>query len=692
MDNILLEIGSEEIPAGYIAPALSFLSSEFVQKLDIARISHGKVKTYGTPKRLAVEIEDVDSRQSSLEMEVMGPPVRIGYDATGKQTVAAEKFAEKLNLSPDQLRIKDTPKGQYLFASVVESGLDTITILQTLMPELILSIPFPKVMKWGDLSIQFTRPIHSVLALYGENIVPFDTGNILSNRFALGHRFMSPGKIYIPRPSEYVSSLRSAHVIAEISERKELVKKEISGIAENLGGRVSPDSELLDTVTNLVEYPVAVAGRFDPEFLELPEEVLITSMREHQKYFAVIDKNERLMPCFIAVNNTRAKNMDVVANGHERVLRARLRDAQFFYRSDLEIPMEFFVDKLKGILFQAKLGTVYEKTMRVQQLVRFIANEAGLDSCGIKLAERASLLSKADLVSHMVVEFPKLQGIMGRVYAAISGEPDSVSLAIEEHYRPTSSGGKLPETLTGSIVSIADKIDSICGCFSIGLIPTGASDPYALRRQAVGIIQIMLNRNFSFSFSQLLETSLRIYDKFDNDQILKTVSDIQTFFQNRMSFLLAESGFAKDSIAAVLSASSDNIPNVWKRVQALEELKTAPDFEPLATAFKRVVNIIRKTEIDSTQRINSSLFQDPSETVLYDTYQTVRNLVIRHMENGDFTTALQNIASLRTPVDAFFDSVLVMTDDKEIRNNRLTLLRHITSLFDSIADFTKISA
>lgn len=692
MDNILLEIGSEEIPAGYIAPALSFLSSELVQKLANARISHGKARTYGTPKRLAVEIEDVSSRQSSLEMEVMGPPVKIGFDATGKPAVAAKKFAEKLNLSTDQLRVKDTPKGRYIFASVVESGLDTITMLQTLLPELILSIPFPKVMKWGDLSIQFTRPIHSVLALYGEKIVSFDTGNIASNRYALGHRFMSPGKIDILKPSEYISSLRNAHVIVEIPERKDLVKKEISGIAENLGGRVFQDEELLDTVTNLVEYPVAVAGRFDPEFLELPEEVLITSMREHQKYFAVIDKNERLMPCFIAVNNTRAKNMDVVANGHERVLRARLRDAQFFYRSDLEISVESFVDKLKGVLFQARLGTIYEKTMRVQQLARFIASEAGLDSNEIEMASRAALLSKADLVSHMVVEFPKLQGIMGRVYAVKSGEQDSVSIAIEEHYRPTSSGGKLPETLTGAIVSIADKVDSICGCFSIGLIPTGASDPYALRRQAIGIIQIMLNRNFSFSVSKLLETSLKIYDQFDDDHISNTVSVIQAFFQNRMSFLLAESGFAKDSIAAVISASSDHIPNVWKRVQALEELKTAPDFEPLATAFKRVVNIIRKTEIDFTQRINSSLFQDPSETALYDTYQTVKKLVTRHLENGDFTGALQNIASLRTTVDAFFDSVLVMTDDMNIRNNRLTLLGHIASLFDSIADFTKISA
>jgi len=695
MDNILLEIGCEEIPAGYIDPALTFLSSALVQRLDEARIAHGKALTYGTPKRLAVEIQAVAPKQALLEMEVLGPPVKVGFTESGKPTVAAEKFADKVRLPVDRLTVKETPKGQYLCAAVIDRGQTTPAILKTLLPDLILATPFPKIMKWSDLRIQFTRPIHTVLALYGSKVIAFKVGNISSNRFVLGHRFMSPGKIRISEPSEYCGAMRNADVLVDVAERKKMVNREVSKIAKRLGGKVFPDSELADIVTHLVEYPVAVAGKFDPAFLELPDKVLITSMREHQKYFAVIDQNDRLMPCFIAVNNTHAKDMDIVAKGHERVLRARLSDAQFFYRADLETPLDACVDKLKGVLFQAKLGTVHDKTLRVQKLAEFIGAEAGLDAAGIRTLSRSARLSKADLVTQMVVEFPRLQGTMGKVYALKSGESEAVSIAIEEHYRPTASGGQLPETLTGAILSIADKLDTLCGCFSVGLSPTGASDPYALRRQAIGVIQIMLNRDFAFSLAGIIETSLKIYDQFDPGHIRNTAVSVQSFFQSRMSFLMAEQGFAKDSIAAVLSASSEHIPNVWNRVRALEDLKTAPDFEPLATAFKRVANIVRKAAEKSldqfSPRINASLFLDPSETALYDAYQTVKKRVSRHLSQGDFAQALRNMASLRDPVDAFFAAVLVMADDPDIRKNRLTLLERIGSLFDTIADFTKIS-
>ena len=695
MDTILLEIGCEEIPAGYIDPALSFLSSTLIQKLDEARILHGKAVTYGTPKRLAVEIRAVAPKQSLLEMEVLGPPVKVGFTESGKPTVAAEKFAEKVNVPVDGLSVKETAKGQYLCARVIDRGQTTPAILKTLLPDLILATPFPKIMRWGDLRIQFTRPIHSVIALYGQKVIPFTLGNISSNRFSLGHRFMSPGKVRITEPQAYCDAMRNAHVLVDMAERKKLVNKEVSKTARQLGGKAFPDNELADIVTNLVEYPVAVAGKFDPVFLELPDKVLITSMREHQKYFAVVDKNDKLMPCFIAVNNTRAKDMNVVAKGHERVLRARLSDAQFFYRADLETPLDACVDKLKGVLFQAKLGTVHDKTRRVQKLAEFIGAEAGLAAEDIGLLSRCARLSKADLVTQMVVEFPKLQGTMGKVYAQKSGEPEAVAIAIEEHYRPTSSGGRLPETLLGAILSIADKVDSLCGCFSVGLSPTGASDPYALRRQAIGVIQIMLNRHFSFSLAGIIETSLKIYDQFDAVHIRNTLVLVQAFFQSRMSFLMAEQGFSKDSIAAVLSASSDHIPNVWNRARALEELKKAPDFEPLAIAFKRVANITRKAAKDApgqlSPRINASLFQDPSESALYDAYQTVKKRVGRHLDKGDFAQALRDMASLRDPVDTFFTAVLVMADDPGIRKNRLTLLERISSLFDSIADFTKIS-
>ena len=693
MDTVLLEIGSEEIPAGYIEPALTFLSSNLAQKLDDARIAHGKTRTYGTPRRLTVEIENVGPKQAVLETEVLGPPAKAGYDGNGKPTVAAEKFAEKVHLPLNEIRIKETPKGKYLCASVVEKGQGTVDILKTLLPDLIQSVPFPKTMKWADQKVQFARPIHSILALYGGKVISFDVGNIASSRYTSGHRFMAPDKIRISEPSEYVDALREAQVVADVDERRKMVLKEISRAAKHLGGKVLPDDELVDIVTNLVEYPAAIAGEFDKAFLELPDKVLITSMREHQKYFAVTGINGRLMPCFIAVNNTRASDMAIVAKGHERVLRARLNDARFFYRADLEAPLDACVERLKGVLFQAKLGSVYDKTLRVQKLAEFIAAEAGLDSQAIAMASRAARLCKADLVTQMVVEFPKLQGAMGMVYAAKSGEPEAVSTAIEEHYLPAYSGGPLPETAIGAVLSIADKVDSLCGCFSIGLTPTGASDPYALRRQAIGIIQIMLNQKFMFPLSRMLETSLKLYDRFDASHIADTTALVQEFLQNRMSFLLVEQGFAKDSVAAVLSAASEPVPDVWSRVSALEALKSAPDFEPLATAFKRVVNIIRKSDVQgvASLKVDTALFQDASESTLYKAFQQVREKVDNAMRRSDFPEALRAIASLRNPVDAFFDAVLVMADDPAVRGNRLALLSDIASMFDSIADFTRIS-
>ena len=692
MDTVLLEIGSEEIPAGYIVPALTFLASNLMRKLDDARVTHGKARTYGTPKRIAVEIEGVAPQQTTLKTEIMGPPAKAGYDENGKPTVAAEKFAEKVHLPLSDIHIKETPKGRYLCASVVETGRGTVDILKSLLPDMVQSIPFPKTMKWADQRVQFARPIHSILALYGSEIIPFDVGNITSNRHTSGHRFMAPDKISISEPHEYVEALRQVKVVADVDARRKMVLEEVSKTAEHLAGKVLPDNELVDIVTNLVEYPVAVAGKFDEAFLEIPDKVLITSMREHQKYFAVVDQHGKLMPCFIAVNNTHAADMAVVAKGHERVLRARLNDARFFYRADLETPLDTCVERLKGVLFQAKLGSVYDKTLRVQKLAEFIAARAGLDDRTIDMASRAARLCKADLVTQMVVEFPKLQGAMGRVYAAKSGEPEAVSTAIEEHYLPAYSGGPLPETVTGAVLSIADKIDSLCGCFSIGLTPTGASDPYALRRQAIGIIQIMLNQKFMFPLSSVLETSLKLYERFDTSHISETMLQLQEFLQNRMAFLLVEQGAAKDSVAAVLSVGAEPIPDVWNRVSALEALKSAPDFEPLATAFKRVVNIIRKSDVQTAaQKVDTSLFQDASESGLYTAFQQVKTQVDGCMGRSDFSEALRAIASLRNAVDAFFDAVLVMADDPAVRNNRLALLAGIASMFDSIADFTRIS-
>ena len=691
METLLLEIGTEEIPAGYIEPALNVLTTMLLQKMTDARIKHGSAKIFATPRRLAVEVKKVADKQKSVTSEVLGPPEKIGFNKNGQLTVAAKKFAEKVGVSESALTVKDTDKGRYLCAKKAERGLPTRTVLKSILPEVILATPFPKTMKWAELDIEFARPIHSIVALLGEKIIPFTLGDIKSGKHTYGHYFMHPAKVKISNPKDYVKTLRSVKVQVDLEGRRKNVEKEIAKAAKSVSGKVLPDEELVDIVKNLVEYPVATAGKFDKEFLEVPREVLITAMREHQKYFAVIDKNGNLMPCFVAVNNTRTKDMGLVATGHEWVLRARLADAQFFYKSDLKESCNDRVEKLKGVLFQAKLGSMYEKVQRVQKIAGFLADTVEKGSDLKKEATRAAWLCKSDLVSHVVGEFPKLQGIMGRVYASVAKEPGSVATAIEEHYRPVYSGGELPETLTGAIIGIADKIDTICGFFSIGLIPTGASDPYALRRQGLGIIQIMLRHNLSFSLSKMIGKSVKLLNVKGAKKIKEITDKVNTFLNNRMTHQLAEEGFSKDVIAAVTGVASENVPDVRNRVLALQNLKTAPDFEPLAVAFKRVVNIIKKAKAFKAKPVNKSLFQHESELALYTAYKEVNKKVSKNLDKGDLEQALHEIASLRDPVDAFFDSVMVMAKDAKIQGNRLALLKHIADLFETIADFSKIA-
>jgi glycyl-tRNA synthetase beta chain len=695
MSNLLLEIGTEEIPAGYISPALKAMSSELSRKLTDAHIDHGKTEVYATPRRLAVKVANVAAKQQSIKSEIVGPPARVGFDDQGNPTMAAHKFAEKVGVPVKRLTVKKTSKGEYLAVIKQQRGAAARTLLKDILPEVILSIPFPKKMRWADLDIEFARPIHTILALLGDKVIRFQVGHLISGRYTNGHSFMSPGKIRLAASDEYLEALRAAHVVADLQDRKTRLERDIAQVAQKLGGRILPDDELVDIVNNLVEYPVAVAGNFDKKFLDVPDEVLINAMREHQKYFAVVDKNNKLMPCFIAVNNTEARDMAVVAKGHERVLRARLADAQFFYQGDLEVTNDERVEKLKRVLFQAELGTVHAKIERVAKIGEYLttavdmgpaAEAARLDLK--KQVVRAAMLSKADLVSQVVGEFPKLQGIMGRIYATAAGELPTVAAAIEEHYRPVYSGAPLPQTLAGALLSIADKIDSICGCFSVGLVPTGASDPYALRRQGIGILQIMLDQDFTLSLAGLIEESLKQF-KPQDPQTVKT--QVYTFLRNRLTNLLVDGGFSKDTVAAVLTPAADNIPDTWRRADALEKLKAKPDFEPLAAAFKRVVNIIKKADNVQPEDLDQKLFQHESEKALLDAYERVKNSVEEDLAAGRFDQALIKIAALRDPVDAFFEGVMVMTEDLNVRRNRLALLGHIEALFGKIADFSRLS-
>jgi glycyl-tRNA synthetase beta chain len=641
---------------------------------------------------LTLIVEELAPRQTSITSEIVGPPRKAAYDAEGRPTVAAVKFAEKVGLPLAKLGLTSTAKGEYLCAVVSASGQASTGVLKTILPEVILAVPFPKSMRWAGLSISFARPIVSILALYGASSIRFEVGSIPSGRTSFGHRFMHPRKIAIADPSQYVECLRSAFVVVDPVERRELIAAAISRAAESVGGKILPDADLLDIVTQLVEFPAAAAGGFSKEYLELPNEVLITAMREHQKYFAVVDSAGRLLPHFIAVNNTPARDMTVVTRGHERVLRARLEDAKFFYHTDKGASLDRFTEKLKNVLFQAQLGSVYDKVVRIGRLAGFLAGRSGGDERLTQHVERAAYLCKADLVSHMVGEFPKLQGVMGRVYARLQGEPAEVAAAIEEHYRPVAAGAELPETSAGAILAVADKMDTLCGCFRAGLIPTGTADPYGLRRQGIGILQILRSREIALPLSELVEKALSLFDFNSETEAAETASKVGAFLENRLAYVMTEEGYDKDTVAAVLGAGVRDVPAAWRRVNALQRLKTQPDFEPIAAAFKRVVNIIRKAGETAAGEVAEGLFEHPSESGLLAAGRSVQAQLQEDLNRGQYSQALARMATLRGPVDAFFEHVMVMADDAQVRRNRLSLLALVAGLFDTFADFSKLSA
>ncbi len=691
MNTLLIEIGCEEIPAGYIVPALTVFKNKILAALTKERIDHGEAKILGTPRRLTLMVANVADTQKSKTSTLSGPPEKVGFDAKGKPTIAAQKFAEKAGIDVEKIIVADTDRGRYLTAVVEESCESSAAILEQMMTKQILAIPFPKSMRWGSLSISFARPIISLVGLLGNRVLQFTVGNINSSNQIFGHRFMSPEPVTIETADAYEALVESTNVIVDFDKRKQMLVDEIQALAKEHESQILDDPDLVDIVANLVEYPYPVVGRFDDEFLEVPDEVLITAMREHQKYFALVDEKNRLKPLFIAVNNTKAKNMNLVARGHEKVLRARLSDAKFFYEVDCESSLDAFAQKLKNVTFQAKLGSVYEKTRRIAVLVDYLAQNssyADRDALKTKLA-RAAKICKADLVSQVVIEFTKLQGLIGRAYAIKAGEDPEVADAIEQHYRPIQSGGKLPENPTAVLLAIADKLDTICGCFSVDLIPTGGADPYALRRLGIGIIQIIQAENLVFSLTSLIEKGL---DRFVSDTSKKkdVVQQVKRFLKNRMVNIMTDQGFSKEAVNSALAASFDNIPDVHLRVKALDNLRKEADFEPLAVTFKRVENIQKKAGYTKALEVDIALFEHAAETNLFEAWKTVASTVESLIEKGDYNGALEEIASLRPAVDSLFDDVMVFADDEAIKNNRIALLASVSGLFKNIADFSII--
>ena len=683
--ELLLEIGTEEIPAGYINPALSFMKKEMAKKLSELSLSFGEMKTVATPRRLTLCVSELMDKQPDRMEKILGPPQKAAFDADNKPTKAALGFASSRGTTVDQLQIETTPKGEYLMLVQELKGKPTIELLSDYIPEFIQAVPFPKSMRWGTNRSTFARPLQWLTALFGGKVVPATYNDLNTGNITRGHRFMAPEETEVTDFNQYLKILRQHEIIVDIEERRKMVEYEINTAAASADGTIVPDPELLDTVTNLIEIPIGVCGSFDQKFLELPREVLITSMRVHQKYFTVADSTGNLQANFVAVNNTRIEDKNLAAAGHERVLRARLEDALFFFKEDKQHRLEERIETLAGVIFQAKLGTMLEETERVEKLAGFLAKQ--VDSTLIEIVKRAARLAKADLVTDMVGEFPSLQGVMGRHYALADGEDPEVATAIEEHYLPLRAGSNLPKTLAGALVSLAERLDTIAGCFGIGQKPTGTTDPYGLRRHTLALLHIISGHSLRLSLSSCIDEALLLYsDKLTQD-ITETKKTILDFIQGRYLNDLTSRGIPAEAVEAVTSVSFNDIVDCRLRIEALHTISSRETFTLLAGSFKRVNNIIKDHQQDT---VNLGLFQEPAEKSLFTSYQEVAAKVEPLVETQQYENALLQILKMKDPIDSFFDDVMVMAEDAKIRQNRLSLLTTIARLFLQVGDFSKM--
>ncbi|OGQ10820.1 MAG: glycine--tRNA ligase subunit beta [Deltaproteobacteria bacterium RBG_19FT_COMBO_46_12] len=687
MKELLFEIGTEEIPAGFIPQALMDLESLAKKELEASRIDFNGIKTLGTPRRFVLVIESVSEKQKDEETRKVGPSKQAAFDGKGNPTKAAIGFAKSQSVPVESLTLVQTDKGEYVSAIKKEVGRSTLEILSFLLPKWVLSIPFQKSMRWADVSIRFARPIHWILALFGGEVVPFEVGNIQSGNKTYGHRFMHAGPIPINDVQSYLQKTREAFVMVDPVERKKKIEEGMIREGARVSGKILKDEELLDEVNFLVEYPVALCGTFDNKFLSLPREILVHSMKEHQRYFPLVDDHGVLLPHFVCISNIHPKNREVVVKGNEKVLRARLSDAAFFFEDDLKISLDQRVEQLKKVVFQAKLGTSYEKVMRFKGLALWMTER--IDPTLRELVARTSLLCKADLVTGMVGEFPKLQGIVGREYARLSKEKPEVAEAIYEHYLPGFAGDRLPSSPIGDIVSIADKMDTVVGCFGVGLVPTGTADPFGLRRQALGIIRIVLEKKYPISLRGLIEESQRQLKEKMERPVEQVKEEVLDFFRVRYQNFLLDKGCPFDVTEAVLSISFDELLDVQGRLDALRKAREWEDFESIVVAFKRAMNILKGAP--PKREIHLSLLSEPVEQNLYQSFLKVRERIDNHLNKRDYLSALLEMTHMKKPIDDFFDGVMVMIEDEAVRDNRLALLDEIGKLFLKIADFSKLT-
>lgn len=685
--NVLFEVGLEEMPARYIIETEKQLKNRTIEWLEDNRLTYGTLKTFITPRRFAVQIIDLIDKQPDLEVEVRGPAKKIAHDEAGNWSKAAIGFTKGQGVSVDDIYFQDVKGTEYIFVKKFTPGKHVNDILPT-FKDVILSMNFPKNMRWGMSKLRYIRPIKWLIALQNDQIIDFEIEGVKTSNVTVGHRFLG-GKVTINDPLNYESILREQFVIADRNNRQADILSQLNELADHNNWQIDLDNDLVEEVTDLVEFPTIFYGTFSEDYLTVPEEVLITSMKVHQRYFPVRNHDGKLLPFFIGVRNGNKDFIENVARGNEKVLNARLADGLFFYEEDQKKSIEENNEKLTKIIFQQQLGTVAEKVKRVTANAVAIADQLGLSNSEINQVERAATISKFDLVSQMVDEFPELQGVMGEKYALIFGEDPEVAKAINEQYMPRHANDQLPNSTIGSILSIADKIDTIVGCIGIGLIPTGSQDPYALRRQAMGIIQILEQQNWLINFETIVDIALDQFKQglIDLDQHDQVRASVMDFIQGRISYLVKEENVSHDIIKAVTHQQIGVISHLLNKAKILERKRQDESFKQSQEALGRVVNIA-KLELD--YQVTDELFENNSEQALYSAFNEIKSSYESKVNEGLFEDALQLLEQLAPKIEQFFDQTLVMVDDEAVKNNRIALLNGIARLINQLANFKDI--
>jgi len=683
--DFLVELGTEELPPKALKSLSDAFTQGIVKGLEEAGVAFGAVESFAAPRRLAVRIRELADAQPDKPVEKRGPAVKAAFDDSGNPTRALTGFATSLGITPDQLDTMETDKGAWLVYRTVDKGKPTVELMPELVEKSLVALPIPKRMRWGAGKTEFVRPVHWLVQLYGNKVIETPVMNLKPGNKTRGHRFHCPKELIVPTPADYEVVLRQEGcVLADFAERREQIRAGVTALAEKeANGKAVIDEDLLDEVTALNEWPVPLMGRFEERFLQVPAEALISSMKEHQKYFHVVDGNDQMLPLFITVANLESKDPAQVISGNEKVIRPRLSDAAFFYETDRKTKLEDRIEALKPIVFQDKLGSIYGKSVRVAALAKKIAEAINSDPA---LAERAAMLAKTDLVTEMVLEFTDLQGIMGQYYATNDGEHNDVARALNEQYMPRFAGDDLPTTLTGCAVAIADRIDSLVGLFGINQPPSGTRDPFALRRSALGVLRIIIERQLPLDLQKVCEWAEQNFTMLSENN---TASHVVDYMLERFRAHYDEQGIGAEVYLAVHARRPTRPLDFDRRIKAVEAFRQLPEALALAGANKRVSNILNKQGGDSIdETVDNTLLQDTAEKTLAAKVEEQAQKVLPLFEQGDYASALTSLASLREPIDIFFDEVMVMADDEAVRNNRLALLNRLRNLFLRVADIS----